>query len=74
MVDSNVEAASVDVAGLEQVVGALIQRCADLQRDNDDLRLSLLDATVEYEQAIKTQELARERVASVISRLKALEE
>ena len=73
MADSNVQAALVDVTGLERSVDALIERCRTLQQDNDELRLKLAGMAAEQAAAAKVQQLARERVAVVISRLKALE-
>ena len=74
MVDSNAPAASVDVAGLSLAVDALIERCVSLQQDNDNLRLELARMAAERDAADEAQQLARERVVKVISRLKALEE
>jgi len=64
----------VDVAGLEQAVTALIVRCEALQRENDELHLEVARLCADHEAVEKIQKLARERVAAVISRLKALEE
>ena len=74
MVEVNAPAASVDVAGLSRVVDALIDRCESLQNDNDNLRLAMARMAAEREAVDKAQQLARERVTMVISRLKALEE
>jgi uncharacterized protein (TIGR02449 family) len=74
MVDPNAPAASVDVAGLSMAVDALIERCDSLQQDNDNLRLEMTRMAAEREAIIAAQQLARERVVKVISRLKALEE
>jgi len=74
MVDGDAPAVLVDVAGLEQAVSALIERCDALQRDNDELCLKLARLSAEHERVEQAQELARERVTAVISRLKALEE
>ena len=74
MVDVNAAAASVDVAGLSLAVDALIERCDGLQQDNDNLRLEMARMAAEREAVDKAQQLARERVTLVISRLKALEE
>lgn len=74
MVDVNAVAASVDVAGLSLAVDALIERCDGLQQDNDNLRLEMARMAAERVAVDKAQQLARERVTLVISRLKALEE
>ena len=74
MVDPNAGTVSVDVEGLARAVAALIERCDSLQQDNDDLRLEMARMTAEREAVEDAQQLARERVAMVISRLKALEE
>ena len=74
MVEANAPAASVDVAGLSRVVDALIDRCESLQQDNDNLRLEMARMAAQREAVDKAQQLARDRVAMVISRLKALEE
>jgi uncharacterized protein (TIGR02449 family) len=74
MVEVNAPAASVDVSGLARVVDALIDRCESLQNDNDNLRLAMARMAAEREAVDKAQQLARERVTMVISRLKALEE
>ena len=74
MADGNVQAVLIDVEGLEQAVKALIERCDELQRDKDELRLRLARMSADHEAVAKAQKLARGRVAAVISRLKALEE
>jgi len=74
MVDPNAPAASVDVEGLSLAVGALIERCEGLQQENDNLRLEMARMAADREAVEEAQQLARERVAMVISRLKALEE
>ena len=74
MVDPNAPAASVDVAGLSLAVDALIERCESLQQDNDNMRLEMARMAAERDAVDAAQQLARERVAKVISRLKALEE
>lgn len=74
MVDPNAPAASVDVEGLSLAVDALIERCESLQQENDSLRLEMARMAAEREAVEDAQQLARERVAMVISRLKALEE
>lgn len=74
MVDSNIPAGPVDLVGLEDAVDALMQRCDHLRQENAALRLQLAHLTAEREAVDRAKKLARDRVASVILRLKALEE
>jgi uncharacterized protein (TIGR02449 family) len=55
-------------------VEALLDHCEQLRADNAALRLRLARLTAEREAVDKARKLARDRVAVVVSRLKALEE
>lgn len=58
---------STDLQALAQVVEQLIQRNAELKAQNKALR-------VERGQLIEKNEIARQKVEAMISRLKALEQ
>jgi len=74
MLDWKKTAAPVDMVGLEMAVEALMDRCDQLRADNADLRLRLGRVTAEREAVEKAKKLARDRVAAVVARLKALEQ
>lgn len=73
MVDGNKPTGPVDMVGLEMAVEALLDHCEHLRADNAALRLRLARVTAEREAVDKAKKLARDRVAAVVSRLKALE-
>ena len=59
---------------LEQKVDELIQLCAVLTRENRALRTQQQNWTTERAKLIEKNELAKSRVESMITRLKALEQ
>lgn len=59
---------------LARKVDDLIQLCEQLDRENRQLKTSALSWQKEREQLIEKTELARNRVESMISRLRALEQ
>lgn len=73
MVENNRPGATVDLAGLEQAAAALIERCDRLHHENAALRLQLAQLTAEREAVDRAKKLARDRVAAVVQKLKALE-
>ena len=73
MVDWKKPTGPVDMVGLEMAVEALLDHCEHLRTDNAALRLQLARLAAEREVVEKAKKLARDRVAAVVSRLKALE-
>jgi cell division protein ZapB len=59
---------------LEQKVSELMELCAVLSRENRALRAQQQNWTVERAKLIEKNELAKSRVESMITRLKALEQ
>ena len=59
---------------LEQKVDELIELCAVLTRENRALRAQQQNWTTERAKLIEKNELAKSRVESMITRLKALEQ
>jgi len=59
---------------LEQKVDELIELCAVLSRENRALRTQQQNWTTERAKLIEKNELAKSRVESMITRLKALEQ
>ena len=59
---------------LEQKVDELIELCAVLTRENRALRAQQQNWTAERAKLIEKNELAKSRVESMITRLKALEQ
>jgi cell division protein ZapB len=62
-----------DFEDLEQRVDKLIHKCARLEEENRALRHQQTHLTTERAALIEKSELARSRVESMISRLKAME-
>jgi uncharacterized protein (TIGR02449 family) len=73
MLDWKKPTGPVDIVGLEMAVEALLDHCEHLRADNAALRLHLARLTAEREAVEKAKKLARDRVAMVVARLKALE-
>jgi cell division protein ZapB len=61
-------------AALERKVSELIELCAILSRENRALRAQQQNWTTERAKLIEKNELAKSRVESMITRLKALEQ
>lgn len=59
---------------LERKVAELIELCAVLSRENKALRAQQQNWTTERAKLIEKNELAKSRVESMITRLKALEQ
>ena len=59
---------------LERKVEALIALCAELNRENADLKADAHSLQLERQQLVDKNELARTRVQAMISRLKAMEQ
>jgi cell division protein ZapB len=71
---SSTEATSPEWAALEKKVTELIELCAILSRENRALRAQQHNWTTERAKLIEKNELAKSRVESMITRLKALEQ
>jgi len=65
---------STEWSALEQKVSELIELCAVLSRENKALRAQQQNWTTERAKLIEKNELAKSRVESMITRLKALEQ
>ncbi len=65
---------SPEWAALEKKVTELIELCAILSRENRALRAQQQNWTTERAKLIEKNELAKSRVESMITRLKALEQ
>jgi cell division protein ZapB len=65
---------SPDWAALEKKVAELVDLCAVLSRENRALRTQQQNWTTERAKLIEKNELAKSRVESMITRLKALEQ
>jgi cell division protein ZapB len=65
---------SPDWATLDQKVAELVDLCAVLSRENRALRAQQQNWTTERAKLIEKNELAKSRVESMITRLKALEQ
>lgn len=65
---------SPDWAALEKKVTELVDLCAVLSRENRALRTQQQNWTTERAKLIEKNELAKSRVESMITRLKALEQ
>ena len=65
---------SADWSALDQKVTELLELCAVLSRENRALRAQQQNWTVERAKLIEKNELAKSRVESMITRLKALEQ
>ena len=65
---------STEWSALEQKVSELIELCAVLSRENKALRAQQQNWTTERAKLIEKNELAKRRVESMITRLKALEQ
>ncbi|MEZ5558449.1 MAG: TIGR02449 family protein [Pseudomonadales bacterium] len=65
---------SADWSTLDQKVTELLELCAVLSRENRALRAQQQNWTVERAKLIEKNELAKSRVESMITRLKALEQ
>jgi cell division protein ZapB len=59
---------------LEQKIDELISLCADLNRENFSLKADAFSWEQEKQDLIDKNELARNKVQAMISRLKALEQ
>ncbi|HEX7036755.1 MAG TPA: TIGR02449 family protein [Pseudomonadales bacterium] len=68
------ESTSPEWAALERKVSELIELCAILSRENRALRAQQQNWTTERAKLIEKNELAKSRVESMITRLKALEQ
>lgn len=66
--------ATLDIAGLERRVDALIRLCRRLQDENDSLRARQETLVAERGELIEKTEQARSRVEAMLSRLRAMEE
>ena len=64
----------VDIAGLEQGVHSLINRCRHLESENAGLQMDLARLAAKCEAVEQAKNMARVRVEAVLSRLKSLEE
>ncbi|MDH5228730.1 MAG: TIGR02449 family protein [Gammaproteobacteria bacterium] len=58
---------------LEQRIDALISLCDQLRAENQDLRQRQAEILAERSDLLNRNEVARERVESIISRLKEME-
>lgn len=65
---------STEWSALEQKASELIELCAVLSRENKALRAQQQNWTTERAKLIEKNELAKSRVESMITRLKALEQ
>jgi cell division protein ZapB len=65
---------STEWSALEQKVSEIIELCAVLSRENKALRAQQQNWTTERAKLIEKNELAKSRVESMITRLKALEQ
>jgi cell division protein ZapB len=65
---------STEWSALEQKVSEVIELCAVLSRENKALRAQQQNWTTERAKLIEKNELAKSRVESMITRLKALEQ
>jgi cell division protein ZapB len=65
---------SAEWQALEQKVSELIELCAVLSRENRALRAQQQNGTLERARLIEKNEMAKSRVESMITRLKALEQ
>jgi len=65
---------STEWSALEQKVSEIIEICAVLSRENKALRAQQQNWTTERAKLIEKNELAKSRVESMITRLKALEQ
>jgi cell division protein ZapB len=65
---------STEWVALEQKVSELMELCAILSRENRALRAQQQNWTTERAKLIEKNELAKSRVESMITRLKALEQ
>ena len=63
-----------ELQALELRVNELINLCQDLRRENHFLRHQQTEFTGEHAELIKKNELARDRIQSMISRLKTMEQ
>jgi cell division protein ZapB len=59
---------------LEQKIDDLISLCADLNRENVELKADASSWNQERTQLVQRNELARTKVEAMISRLKAMEQ
>ncbi len=59
---------------LEQKIDDLINLCADLNRENVELKADVSGWHHERQQLVQRNELARTKVEAMISRLKAMEQ
>ena len=71
---SSRESPSPEWAALERKVAEHIELCAVLSRENRALRAQQQNWTTERAKLIEKNELAKSRVESMITRLKALEQ
>jgi cell division protein ZapB len=71
---SGLPMSSPDWAALEKKVTELVDLCAVLSRENRALRTQQQNWTTERAKLIEKNELAKSRVESMITRLKALEQ
>ncbi len=62
-----------DLKNLEQRVDQLIGACDKLKRENHDLKNNQGDLAEEHAELTRKTNLARERIQSMIERLKTLE-
>ncbi|MEQ8858339.1 MAG: TIGR02449 family protein [Pseudomonadales bacterium] len=70
----NRDTQSPEWAALDRKVTELIELCAVLSRENRALRAQQQNWTTERAKLIEKNELAKSRVESMITRLKALEQ
>jgi cell division protein ZapB len=63
----------IGVSDIEQAVHQLIQLCNRLQTENAALRAREAELTKERDELLERNEIAKERVESIISRLKDME-
>lgn len=68
------ETPSPEWAALERKVAELVELCGVLSRENRALRAQQHNWTTERAKLIEKNELAKSRVESMITRLKALEQ
>lgn len=68
------ESPNPEWAALERKITELIELCAILSRENRALRAQQQNWTTERAKLIEKNELAKSRVESMITRLKALEQ
>lgn len=71
---SSGDSPSPEWSALEKKIGELVELCAILSRENRALRAQQQNWTTERAKLIEKNELAKSRVESMITRLKALEQ